>query len=878
MPGSRPLRPGEIESIGAYHLVGLLGEGGQGTVYLAESTDGTPVAIKVLHARLVDDADARMRFLREIDLARRVAEFCTARVLDADVTHDRPYIVSEYVEGESLDQLVRREGPRDGGPLDRLAVSTVTALAAIHRAGIVHRDFKPSNVLLGTDGPRVIDFGIARMMDVAATMASKVQGTPSYMSPEQLQGWQPGPASDVFSWAVLMTFAATGHPAFGSDSIPAVMNRIMTREPDLTGVPERLRDLLAACLTKDARRRPSAGQALFALVERDGEATQPSEIPAAGRGGGKPDGTSAYVPEREGMSAHVPLASSQGAEPGARLVGPDARLVGPGERSADAGVGGRPVDAERGGGPGVAGAGGRPDGGGGAGGRPGERPGGGEAGGGSSGRTGVSGRGSRQDRRDGAGSSGIEVVPDGGSPGSPVDGGAPGATGSGETAAGSGETAASAGEAAQGLGGTGPGSGGTGPGSGGIASESGGIGPGSGGTASGSGGTAPSESGSGGAGGVTRPTRSRPPRGVLAVVSFGVAVAVAGGSFAVFSRERQPSVPRPGASGTTAAVVVVPSVGPGFGAPLGGPFTGRTTDVLAVAAAEVDGRPVTLSAGRDSVIRMSEAGTREASRRSFKVGTPYVSSLAVGQVKGRPVVVCGGFGGGVWVWDLTTGAMLGRPFRGHRGDVLAVAPFELDGRGVVVSGGHDGLRVSDAATGREVASPLRGKGGEITSVTVAALDGRPVVVSGGVDGTVRVWDPAGGRLLAGPYRDGGTAVATLAVGESAGRPVIVSGGDRTVRVRDLRTGRAVGQPWKGHTDRVVTLAVTKVDGRPVVVSGSWDRTVRVWDLATGTPLGHPLTGPAGWISSVAVTRVNDTPAVVAGTNDGEIWTWSLDPR
>ncbi|WP_436764027.1 WD40 repeat domain-containing serine/threonine protein kinase [Streptosporangium sp. V21-05] len=706
MPDSRPLRPGEVESIGEYRLVGLLGEGGQGTVYLGETPSGVPVAVKVLHARLVADAGARTRFLREVELARRVAEFCTARVLDADVTHDRPYIVSEFVRGESLEELVRREGPRDRGALDRLAVGTAAALAAIHRAGIVHRDLKPSNVLLGPDGPRVIDFGIARMVDVAATLASEVQGTPSYMSPEQLEGWRPGPASDVFGWAVLMTFAATGRPAFGNDSIPAVMNRIMSREPDLDGVPERLRELLATCLAKDPRQRPTSDQVLYALMESDAEGLR-------AYGSGEPGDT-------------LETTASPPPEPGTR-----------------------------------------------------------------EGLTSVAG---------------LE------------EGGARPATGTRDDLP---------------------------PATGPVVD-------------------------------VTRAARPTRVRVVIAGVSLLLAAAVVVVPVVLLGQERDtPSAPRP-------APVAVLAVGPRFGAPLGGPFTGHTADVLAVATATVDGRAVTVSAGRDSVVRVSEPGSRERAGRSFKVGTSYVSSLTAGEVGGRAVVVCGGLGeglgGGLWVWDLARGAMLGRPFRGHRGDVLSVVLTELDGRSVVVSGGHGGLLVSDAATGKEVDSPLRGKDGEVTSLARAELDGRPVIVAAGAGDAVRVWDPADGRLVAGPYANGGAPITALTVGSVGGRPVILHGGDATVRVRDLRTGAPVGKPWTGHTDRVAALAVTELDGSPAVVSGSWDRTVRVWDLATGSPLGAPLTGSTGWVTSVAVTRVGDRPVVVAGGNDRAVRAWSLDPR
>ncbi|MEU4535842.1 ABC transporter substrate-binding protein [Streptosporangium sp. NPDC023825] len=270
MPEPRPLRPGDPELIGPHRLVGFLGEGGQGVVYLARTPEGERVALKVLHARLSDDAHAKRRFQREADAARRVAPFCTARVLQADATGDRPYILSEYVDGESLQQVVSRDGPRDEYALVRLAVATATALAAIHRAGIVHRDLKPSNVLLGPDGPRVIDFGIARALDAAYSLTTDLVGTPAYMAPEQFHEQEVGPAGDVFAWAGTMVFAATGQPPFGLGNLAVVMRRILIAEPDLSGVPESLRPLLGAALTKDPRSRPGSADVLDMLLNAAG--------------------------------------------------------------------------------------------------------------------------------------------------------------------------------------------------------------------------------------------------------------------------------------------------------------------------------------------------------------------------------------------------------------------------------------------------------------------------------------------------------------------------------------------------------------------------------------------------------------------------------
>jgi serine/threonine protein kinase len=256
--------PEDLRQIGPYRLVGVLGRGGQGTVYLGQGPSNEQVAVKVLHAGAAADENARRRFVREAEAARQVAPFCTARVLDTGLVGGQPYIVSEHIPGPSLDLLVRTEGPRSGSGLERLAVATLTALAAIHRAGIVHRDFKPHNVIMGPEGPVVIDFGIAKV--TAQTATHSVVGTPVYMAPEQFGGAPITPAADLFSWATSMIYAATGQLVFRGDTFPVIMHAILTREPDLSSVPQELRPALAACLAKDPTARPSAAALLRRLT------------------------------------------------------------------------------------------------------------------------------------------------------------------------------------------------------------------------------------------------------------------------------------------------------------------------------------------------------------------------------------------------------------------------------------------------------------------------------------------------------------------------------------------------------------------------------------------------------------------------------------
>ena len=317
MAGPVPLDAADPTRLGGWELLGRLGTGGQGMVYLGRPVDpgsGPPrVAVKLLHAQLLGDANARERFVRELALLQRVAGFCTAQMLAADVAGDRPYIVSEYVPGPSLRALVQDRGPRTGADLDRLAISSVTALSAIHRANVAHRDFKPQNVLMGPDGPRVIDFGIARAFDAGTTLTSQVVGTPAYMAPEQFAG-RAGPAADLFAWASTLLFAATGRDPFAGGPLPAVMYKIMHETPDLSPLPGPLAEVAAACLARDPADRPTSENVLLWLLGHRTEQTRPHPGP----------GTAPYTigaPARE--TGHDQAAPSRhGAADGAPGPGP----------------------------------------------------------------------------------------------------------------------------------------------------------------------------------------------------------------------------------------------------------------------------------------------------------------------------------------------------------------------------------------------------------------------------------------------------------------------------------------------------------------------------------------------------------------------------
>ena len=267
-----PLLDSDPVRVADYRLLGRLGSGGQGVVYLGEDETGRRVAVKLLRRAVAAGAGLTVaQFTAEIEASRRVAAFCTARVLGTGEVGGEPYVVSEYVEGPTLAQRVAERGTLTGAELDRLAIGTMTALAAIHQAGVVHRDFKPANVLLGRDGPRVIDFGIARDMDAETVTGENIVGTPPYMAPEQLDGRRVGPQADMFAWGSVMVYAASGHPAFGLHPLPVVINRILNGEPDLGPLSGDLRELVAACLSKDPADRPSSMRALLRLLGmRDG--------------------------------------------------------------------------------------------------------------------------------------------------------------------------------------------------------------------------------------------------------------------------------------------------------------------------------------------------------------------------------------------------------------------------------------------------------------------------------------------------------------------------------------------------------------------------------------------------------------------------------
>lgn len=261
----KPLLATDPPAVGEFALLGRLGAGGMGQVYLGVTRSGRPVAVKVIKPEIAAQAAFRRRFVREVAAARQVGGFWTASVVAADPEAATPWLATEYVPGLSLKQAVEQVGPVPAATVRVVAARLAEALAAIHDAGLVHRDLKPANVVLAPDGPKVIDFGIARAFQTETAGMTSQLGTPSYMAPEQVRGEALSPATDVFSLGSTLVYALVGRGPFNTGAPEGVIFRVATAEPDLTGVPAELSGLLAACLDKEPGRRPTTGQLLGVL-------------------------------------------------------------------------------------------------------------------------------------------------------------------------------------------------------------------------------------------------------------------------------------------------------------------------------------------------------------------------------------------------------------------------------------------------------------------------------------------------------------------------------------------------------------------------------------------------------------------------------------
>ena len=271
---TEPLRRWDPEQIGGYALVGRLGAGAMGQVYLGRSASGRLVAVKTIKIEFADEPGFRTRFAQEVAAARRVSGAFTAAVVAADPEADVPWLATAYVPAPALSTLVRACGPLPVPAVRWLAAGCAEALESIHGAGLVHRDLKPSNVLVSLDGPRVIDFGVARAAErIQLTVTRGAVGTPAYMAPEQARDTrQATMASDVFSLGATMLFAATGHAPYQGETVMDVLVRLATEPPDLTGLPDELAGIVQACLERDPRKRPNSVAILAHLAPGIGRA------------------------------------------------------------------------------------------------------------------------------------------------------------------------------------------------------------------------------------------------------------------------------------------------------------------------------------------------------------------------------------------------------------------------------------------------------------------------------------------------------------------------------------------------------------------------------------------------------------------------------
>ncbi|MER8042155.1 serine/threonine-protein kinase [Streptomyces sp. NPDC094032] len=341
--GMEPLAAGDPRLIGPYRLLGRLGSGGMGRVYLARSEGGRTVAVKVVHEEHAQDPQFRARFRREIEAVRKVGEHYTAPVLDADPEAERPWVATGFVPGPSLEQVVRDHGPLPADSILALADGLLRALQGIHGAGILHRDLKPSNVMLTVEGPRVIDFGIARALERSVesllTSTGMVVGSPGFMAPEQVRGGSLGPAADVFALGCVLMYAATGRLPFGhgASNQHAIMFQIVEAEPELDRIAsEPLRAFIGRCLIKDPAARPGV-EALLADAALTG-----------GEAGGAEGGAGAEAAEAAGGGAGAEAAEAAGGGAGAEAAEAAGGGAGAEEAQGAEAAGGAGAEAARG--------------------------------------------------------------------------------------------------------------------------------------------------------------------------------------------------------------------------------------------------------------------------------------------------------------------------------------------------------------------------------------------------------------------------------------------------------------------------------------------------------------------------------------------------
>jgi Protein kinase domain len=317
------LRRWDPERIGPFAIIGRLGAGAMGQVYLARSTAGRLVAVKTIRVELAEEPGFRVRFAREVAAARQVSGVFTAAVVAADPEADLPWVATAYVPAPSLSTLVRKCGPLPVPAVRWLAAGCAEALESIHGAGLLHRDVKPSNVLVAPDGPRVIDFGVARAAErIQLTVTRGAAGTPAYMAPEQARdAAQASPASDVFSLGATLAFAAAGHPPYGGETVMDILVRLATEPPDLAGVPAELTALVSACLERVPRDRPTTAAILTGLGPFAADPDGPGH-------GYLPDSAMALIAEYQRVPLRAGAAGGAGGRVSEQPAGDDAASEG----------------------------------------------------------------------------------------------------------------------------------------------------------------------------------------------------------------------------------------------------------------------------------------------------------------------------------------------------------------------------------------------------------------------------------------------------------------------------------------------------------------------------------------------------------------------
>ncbi|UOE22232.1 serine/threonine protein kinase [Thermobifida halotolerans] len=324
------------EYIGPYRIRRRIGHGGMGVVYQAVDPEDRLVAVKVLRSEVAGDDIARARLAREVMTMQRVRSRNVAEVIDADTSAPLPWVVTEYIPGPTLDSTVTNHGPLRGRALTRLVTGLARALRDIHAAEVIHRDLKPGNVIISNGEPIIIDFGIAYAVDGSKlTQTGTFVGTPSYLSPEVIEGTDLSPATDIHAWGATVAFAATGTPPYGAGAFEVIFFRILNGEISLDGVPDALRPIVQAAVRRDPKSRPTAAQLVTHTEQLNLDLPwvednyQPSgatgtHTVAADLPGSAPEPES--VPEEE---APRTVAAESGGAPDRTMVAPDQTMAAP---------------------------------------------------------------------------------------------------------------------------------------------------------------------------------------------------------------------------------------------------------------------------------------------------------------------------------------------------------------------------------------------------------------------------------------------------------------------------------------------------------------------------------------------------------------------